>query len=804
MDRLRQDLRYASRALFRAPLFTITVLLTLGLGIGANTAIFSFVHAILLRALPYPDADRIVMLWQDFSSAGGPAREWFTPPDYEDLVEQSRTLTAASPIISWGPNLTGTAEPERLTGLIVSTGWFDVVGVQPAIGRGFTAEDANGDGRVVVLSHGLWQRRFGADPGLAGRSITLNGVDYTVIGVMPEGFRPPFRPADIWRPWTRAVFSAGCGRGCYVMQVMARVGPQFSLEQAHADIAAIGASIAERFPSEKRDMRLAAVPLHEQLAGPTKPALFAMLAGVGLLLLIACVNIANLLMARAGGREREVAVRTAIGASRGRVLRQLLTESVVLGVVGGAAGVVLAFWGVDLLAAMSPPGTPRLDEVAINATALSFAMALAATTGILFGAVPALQLSRVDVTASLREAGGLRSSIARRRTRNVLVVAEIAITLTLLSGAGLLARSFTRLMAVDPGFRPDRTLAVSLQLPAAKYADDAQVNAFWAQLIERLAAHPQVEAAGATSLLPLSGNNSDVSFAIAGRPPAAGRDQPAANYRTVTPGLFDAMGMRVLRGRGLTEQDHAGAPAVVVINQSMAERYWPDEDAIGGRISSGSSDGPWTTVVGIVADVHHDGLHLPVRPEMYLPYGQLPDNGMTLVLRTQGDPLDLLPGVRAEVRALDPDLPLGATTTLDQVVSQSVAIPRLFVSFFSFFALVALLLAAVGIFGVTAHAVSQRTQEIGIRMALGAKAHDVLAIVLRQSLAVTATGLLLGLALALGLSRSLRTLLFRTSPADPLTYIAIVLVFGAVAITASLLPALRATRVDPVEALRRE
>ncbi len=805
MDSIRQDLRYAMRALFRARLFTITVMLTLGLGIGANTAIFSFIDALLLRALPYPDADRLVMVWQDFGATGGPVQEWFTPPDYEELVQQSTTLAGASPLLGWGPNLTGTGEPERLSGQIVSTDFFDMVGVPPVLGRGFVAGDAEGEGRVVVVSDGFWQRRFGGDRGVLGRTLLLNGLEYEVVGVMPADFRTPFGgPTDVWRPYTRSIFSAGCGRGCYVMQVLARVESAFTVDQARADIGAIGAAIARAFPAEKRDMRFTVIPLREQLAGPTKPALYALLAAVGMMLLIACVNIANLLLARAGGREREVAVRTAMGASRKAVLRQLLTESIVLGLAGGVAGLLLAFWGVDLLIAMSPTGTPRLDEVAVNGTALMFALGLSVVTGLLFGLMPALQLSRVDVAASLKEAGGLREGIERRRATHALVVAEIAITLTLLTGAGLLTRSFARLVAVDPGFRPEHTLVVRLQLPDASYPEAAQVNAFWDQLIERIGAHPQVVAAAATSVLPLSGFNSDVSFVIEGRPVGQGRDNPAANYRSVTPGLFDALGMRLLRGRGLTAQDREGAPAVVVINQSMADRFWPGTDPIGARISTRSSSGPWVTVVGVVADVHHDGLDLPVRPEMYLPHRQLTDGGMTLVVRTRDDAPGILPIVRAEVRTLDANLPLSAPTTLEELVAQSVAIPRLYVSFFGFFAFVALLLAGVGIFGVTAHAVGRRTQEIGIRIALGARSHDVVAIVLRQTMVVTTLGLVLGLALGLALSRTIRTLLFRTDPSDPVTFLVIMLVFASVAFTASVLPALRATRVDPAEALRRE
>lgn len=802
MDHAWRDLRYAVRVLLRAPVFTATVLLTLGLGIGANTAIFGFVDAMLLRPLPYPDPDRMVMIWQDFGSTGGPVQEWFTPPDYVDLTERVRQLEAVTPLVGWGPNLTGAGEPVRLNGLIVSTDYFNVVGVAPALGRGFEEGDAIGEGRVVVLSHGLWQRNFGGDRAVLNRTIQLNGVDHTVIGVMPESFGAPFRAAELWRPYTAGVFGTGCGRGCYVMQVMGRVAADATVAQAGAEVTALGESLAAAFPSAKQGLRLKVVALHEQLVGASRPALYALLGGVGLMLLIACVNIANLLLARAGGREREVAVRSAIGASRGQVLRQLLTETVVLGIAGGMIGILLGLWGIDLLVRMSPAGTPRLDEVALNGRALAFSAILSIATGLLFGSLPALQLSRLDVSATLKELG-TRAGVSRRRMRNALVVAEIAIALTLLTGAGLLVRSFSRLLAVDPGFDARQALAIPLQLPQARYPEPAQRNVFWDELVNEVRQTPGVIAAGAASILPLTGSNTDVGLILEGAPPPQSNvDGPVANYRSVTPGYFEAMGMRLLRGRGLEATDRAGTPLVAVINQTMADRYWPNEDAIGKRVSDGGSERQWTEIVGIVADVKHDGLEAPVRPEMWLPVEQVPDGAMTLVVRTQAEPVAMLPEIRAQVRALDAELPVGTVTTLDDLVWQNVAVPRLYVTFFAFFAAVALLLAAVGIFGVTQHAVAQRAQEIGIRIALGAKTRDVLAMVLRQSIVVTGLGLVIGLALGLSLSRLLSNLLYRTSPFDPVTYIAIVIVLGTVALVAALLPARRAAAVDPVVALR--
>ncbi len=805
MDHLRADVRFAMRSAVRSPLFALTVIATLGLGIGANTAIFSFVDALLLRPLPYPDPDRVVVVWQDYSGTGGPAQEWFTPPDYEDLVTNATTLAASSPLAGFQANLTGSGEPERLQGLAVTPGYFEVADVQPVVGRAFDAAEADRDARVLVISHDLWVRRYGADPDMVGKTVELNGSAWTVVGVMPRGFRPPFAPADAWRPYRRELFGDGCGRGCYVMRVIARVRPGASPDQVAADLGTLSGYIVGQAPDSKKGLRLRAVPLQEQLAGPTGPALIALLGAVGLLLLVACVNIANLLLARAGGREREMAIRTAIGASRGNLFGQLLTESVVLGIAGGAVGVLLAFWGVDLLVAMSPPGTPRLDEVALDGRALGFAAAAAVVTAVLFGLVPALQLSATRVADSLREAGGLRSGAGRRRVRSVLVVAETAIALTLLAGAGLLMRSFLRLQAVDAGFDASHALTVPLILPQARYPAQAQRDEFWGRLVDRLDARPGVTAAAGVSVLPLSGSNTDIDLILEGEPlPTSREDQKTANYRSVTPGFIAAMGMRLLRGRGITAADRADAPGVAVINETMGARYWPGEDPIGKRFSTESPNGPWTTVVGVVADVHHDGLDQPVRPEMWLSVGQMPDPGLTLVIRTGGEPLDFAPIVRAEVRTLDADLPLGQISTLDRLIADSVAVPRLFLAFFGFFAIVAMLLAAVGIYGVTAYTVGQRTQEIGVRIALGADARGVVSMIVGQAMRVAGAGIAIGVVVALALSRALRTLLFELSPTDPATFLAIVALLAAVSLIACWLPARRAAGVRPVEALRRE
>jgi putative ABC transport system permease protein len=808
MDRFRQDLRYAIRTLLKSPLFAVTVVLTLGVGIGANTAIFSFVDTMLLRPLPYPEPDDIVVVWQDFGSTGGPQQEWFTPPDYADLASQPTTLAAVSTIAGWNPNLTGVEQAKRLTGLAVSPGYFTIAGVAPAMGRSFTAgEVAAGATDVVVISDDLWRTTFGADPSIIGSSVQLMGSQYTVVGVMPRGFEPPFQPADVWRPYSEAFFGAGCtgSRGCYVTQVLARVRPEVTLEQARSEMAVFSRGLREADPGEKAGVEIRLVRLHDQIAGPVEPMLVALLASVGLLLLIACVNVANLLIARAAGREREVAVRAAIGASRGRLIRQLMTESVIVGLAGGAAGLLIAYWGVDVLVAMSPPGAPRLSAVGVDPRALGFASALSLCVGLVFGLVPALHLSRVKLSLSLKESGGARGGRSRTRMRNVLVAAEVAIALMLLAGAGLMVRNLVGLNAVDPGFEPRRAAAVQLLLPQAGYAGTEQVNAFIDGLVDRLEGHPSVSAAGAVSILPMTGTTSDTGFRIEGRPLTDGRGSPATDYRSATPGYLEAAGLRLLRGRWLTAADRAGAPEVVVINESFAERFYPNEDPIGRRISYRGEDGPWSTIVGTIADVYHRGLDQPTRPEMYMSHLQLPARSMYVVMRTSAaDASALIAQVRSEVNALDPDLPLAGQTTLEDLVGQSIAIPKLFVAFFGFFAFVALLLAAVGIYGVTAQAVGQRAQEIGIRMALGADARGVVMRIVGQAMLVALTGLAIGLAAALALAGRMRGLLFELSPTDPATFATIATILAVVALIAAWVPARRAASVEPMKALRTE
>ncbi|CAN5132696.1 ABC transporter permease [soil metagenome] len=801
------DLRFAARTLLKSRGFTAVVLLTLALGIGANTAIFSVVNAVLLRPLPYEDPGRLVTIWQDERGRDGPEDEWFTPPNFFDVRDASQSFERVAATRGWSPNLTGDGEPEQLTGSAVSHDYFRLLRASPVLGRGFLVEEDTPDaGQVVVLSHGLWERRFGADPKIIGSSVTLNAEPHTVVGIAPANFQPlGFEAPDveIWRP-LRMNATGGCGRGCYVLQVFGRLAPGATLESASAELNTVASSLAREYPETNSGVGISLVSLKQQTVGQIRPALLVLLGAVGFVLLIACVNIASLLLGRAVAREREVAIRTALGAARGRLIRQLLTESLLLALAGGGLGLLFAFWGTDLLVGLSPPGTPRIGEVGIDAQVLGFALALSLCTGLLFCLVPALQASRPVLTRTLGDRGGGRSTAASRRTRSALMVDEIAIALTLLVGAGLLMRSFGRLIQVDVGFDPANVLVANLALPQAQYEEDPPRVAFYEQLLERVGSLPGVRGAGAISVLPLGGDDADVSFTIEGRPPPDPERVPVAQFRIATVGYFRAMGMTLLAGRVFTDRDRADAPRVAVITETMARSLWPGEDAVGKQFRPQSFGEPLVTIVGVIEDVHHFGLDQEPRPEYYFPHAQLPARTMTLVARTTGDPLGLSGTLREQVRSLDPRLPVADITTMEQLVARSVALPRLYLSLFGVFAAVALLLASIGIYGVTAFSVTRRTQEIGVRMALCARGGDVLAMIVRQAMALAGIGLGIGLVAALFLSRTLASLLYGLSPTDPLTFAGVAALLAAVALLAAYLPARRATRIEPMVALRAE
>ncbi len=808
METLAQDVRYAVRRLLKSPGFSLVAIVTLALGIGANSAIFSVVNTVLLRSLPYAEPDRLVML---FNSRGENPHFPASAPNFLDFRDQTQLFSGAA---AYGAtrdfNLVGIGDPTRLRGTPVSAEIFDVLGVRPELGRAFRAEENEpGAGAVVVLSHSVWQQYFGSDPQVIGRTISLDGVTRTVVGVMPAGFDYP-RESTLWTPLEYdAAFRDNANRGAHYLGVVARLKPGVTVERADAEMHALGDRLAAQYPELARSTATAA-SMREELVGSIRPALLVLLGAVGLVLLIACANVANLLLARAAARESELAVRAALGAGRGRLVRQLLTESVILALVGGGVGLLLAFWGTDALTALQPRSLRQLGEVRVDATVIAFTAGVALLTGLLFGLVPALQVTRADLAGSIRE--GSRGSLSGRagtRLRGGLVVAEMALAVMLLAGAGLLIRSFVGLMSVDPGFQPQGVLSVELSLPGSSYPDDESVRQFYTRLQERLRALPGVVASGAVSALPLGGRASMAGFYPADREQPRAGEMPIAHMIQATPDYFRAIGIPLRRGRLFTPADRAGAPVALLLSEAGARRIFRGEEPLGRSVTltfgtAAYPDGITGVVVGIVGNVHQKGLELAIEPDVYIPFDQAPFSSMELTLRTTARPLSLAAGVRSAVREIDPNLALGDFQTVEQVVSRSVAQPRFYMLLLTLFAAVALVLAAVGIFGVISYSVTQRTREIGMRMALGADAGTVLGMVVRGGMKMVLLGLGIGLVLTFALTRLVAGMLYGVAPTDPLTLAGVVVVLGCVALLACWLPARRATRIDPMVALRSE
>jgi putative ABC transport system permease protein len=711
-------------------------------------------------------------------------------------------------MVGWVPTLTGAGEPETLTGAAVSHDTFTMLGIEPIQGRSFRPEeDQVGAERVVVLSHRLWSRRFNANPDLIGRSLTLGGESFTVIGVMPAGFNQPVIPdVELWRTFRPALGPSTCGRACLTIRVMARLKPESTIEAARAEMSTLSAGLAQQYPEANHGIAITIVGLQEQLVGETKTALTVLLAAVALVLLIACANVANLLLARASVREKEIAVRAALGASRRRLVQQLLTESVLLGLFSGVLGLLLAFWIVELLISISPAGTPRVDEISIDTPVLVFNLVVALVTGFAFGIVPALQSSKPNLNQSLAEGRGAGEATRKRRLRSILVVCEIALALVLMVGAGLLMKSFYKLMNVDPGFNADNVVTMRVALPRTRYPELHQSAAFFVALNERVSALPGVETAGATSTLPLGGGGTDADFIIEGQPEARpGEQDPVAWYSSVTPEYFKSMGIKLIKGRFFTDQERADSSGAVIIAEAMARRYFPGEEPLGQRIGSGGGGQiRWREIVGVVADVKQFGLETEARPTLYLPHSQSPSRLMVLTIRATSDPLNLAAAVRAQVTALDNNLAVSNIRTMEEVVGRSVASPRFTLLLLGAFAGLALILAALGIFGLISYSVTQRTHEIGLRMALGAGASDVLKMVVGEGAVLALIGVALGLVGAFAATRMMSSLLFDVSATDPLTYSLIALLLVGVALTASFIPARRAVKVDPMAALRCE
>ena len=804
MNTLLQDLRYGLRMLVNKPAFTLIAVFTLALGIGANTAIFSVVNSALLRPLPYPNAERLMTIWEDHRARNGPVHEWTSPPGFEDWRDQAKSFDHVVAFQGWQPTLTGQGEPEQLVGALVSHDTFAMLGVAPALGRAFRPEeDQRGVESVVIISHRLWQRRFGADPSLAGKRISLNGESRMVIGVMPAGFKfPIITDADIWRP-IQPVLSPGCQRGCITIRVMARLKPEATEAQARAELKSIAARIEQQFPDTNTKVGATLVPLREFLVGPVKTQMLALLVAVGFVLLIACANVANLLLARSATREKEVAIRASLGARRRRIARQLLSESLLLAVIGGAVGLLLSYWLVALLVSFSPQGTPRLDEIGMDRRALGYTMAITVLTGLLFGAAPVWQLFKADLNQSLRDGGkGLHGARSGRRALNALVVAETALALTLLVGAGLLIRSFIRLQRVDPGFNPRNVLTAVVTLPLAVY-NDTQVRTFYSQLLERARTLPGAQSAAAVSSLPFAGNDTDAGFLIEGRPAPQPDQRPVAWISSVSPDYFRTMGMRLIAGREFTEGDNENSPKVVIISEATARRHFPNEDPIGKRIGNGRPDG-WREIVGVTADVKHFGLNQDARVSMFFPHLQRPSRRMFIVARTAADPMSLTSALKGAVAAMDKNLAVSNISAMEEITAQSIGQERFTLLLLGVFSALALLLAVAGIYGVMSYAVAQRTHEIGVRVALGAQTSDVLRMVVAQGMALVLTGVGIGLGSALALTRFIRGLLFGVSATDPMTFAGVAALLALVALAACYVPARRASKVDPMVALRCE
>jgi putative ABC transport system permease protein len=803
-----QDLRYGLRTLRKHPGFTAVAVTALALGIGANTAIFSVVNTVLLRPLPYHDPDRLVMVWEDDTKGGYP-RDTPSAANFVDWREQNKVFEGMGALADQSFNLTGAGDPERLEGKRASANLFNLLGVEPMIGRGFLPEDDQpGAGRVVVLSHGLWQRRFGADPSVVGRQLELNGQSHTVVGVMPRSFQFPSPETELWAPIAFTQQEAA-NRGRHYLQVVARMKPGVSVEQAQAEMSTIAARLQQQYPENNTDLGATVVPLHEQVVGDIRPALLILLGAVGFVLLVACANVANLLLARAAARQKEIALRVALGASRARLIRQFLTESVLLSALGGVFGLLLALWGVNLLKAFIPDGISQVRAIAVDSKVLGFTILVSLLTGLIFGLAPATQASNFNLNETLKEGGRDASSGSKgKRVRSLLVVAEVAVSLVLLIGAGLLINSFLRLRSVETGFNVSNLLTMSVVLPDQKYPDRARRTAFYDELIRRVEAVPGVKSAAVTNWIPLVRQGDSVGVTIEGQPPPEPGKENIVVTRVVNPRYFETMGIRLSRGRAFDErQARADSPGAVIVSETAARRYWPGQDPIGKRLAIGTPDSPedWLTVVGVASDVRQFQLDAEPRPQMYLSYAQV---GLFaprhLVVSTSVEPQSLTSAVRGAVWGIDRDQPVSNVRTMEDVLSESIARQRFSMLLLGIFAAVALLLAAVGLYGVMSYTVAQRTREIGLRMALGAQRSDVLMLVVGQGLKLALAGVALGLVAAFLLTRVMSSLLFGVSPTDPATLAVISLVLVAVALLAAYIPARRATKVDPLIALRYE
>jgi putative ABC transport system permease protein len=803
------DLRYALRVLFRQPGFAIVAALTLAIGIGANTAIFSIVNAVLLRPLPFANPDSLVVLWSNTRAERGGAA---SPDDFLDFRRDQRSFTDIAALANSSATLTSRgAEAERLRGMRVSAGLLSILGVSPRLGRDFLAdEDTPGGQRVALLSHGLWERRFAADPSLVGKTLNLDGEAHTVIGVMPEGFDFPvgfasIQPPDFWQPLR--LDPAQPNRGAHFLRVVGRLKSGVTMAAAQAEMTAIARRLEQQHPLTNTNWGLWVFPLHEEYAGDVRQPLLVLLAAVGCVLLIACANVANLLLARATARSKELSVRVALGAGRGRLIRQLLTESLLLAGIGGLLGLGIATWSLELVPALAGDSLPRAATIGVDLRALAFTAGAVLLTGILFGLAPAWQIARSAIADSLRASS--RSTGATPGTHKLragLVVGEVALAFVLLVGAGLMIRSFQQLESVRPGFSPERIMSAQLALPDALYQEEPRRTDLVGRYLEHLRAVPGVQTAAVTTLLPMARQDALLVFSVEGRPDEGPGRWPISRVSTVSDQYFETLSIPLVRGRYLDARDQPGTEGAAVISRTLARRFFKDQDPLGQRVKLAppQDDSPWLTIVGVVDDVRHRNLAQAVEPLLYTAYAHAPTANMNVVVRGDLAPAELGSALTRELAAIDRNLALVNVRTMEAVVSMSLASERFRTRLLGAFALIALLLAAIGVYGVMAYSVEQRSQEMGLRMALGAEPRHVIRLVAGQGLALIGLGLLIGVAAAVALTRLVASLLYETSPTDPVTFVAIAALLLSAAAAATYVPARRATRADPMIVLRTE